>query len=491
MPQQYLLGPIGADRFTMLVRQSEPEGKEIDMNRNWKRLLVALTALALIAAACGSDDGDTAAGSTTTAATGDTSGGGGGDGLLDGAIPCEQQHEGKSVSIASPVRNSGDELIVEDYVAGYDPLVECTGVEIVWQGSDQFETEINVRLQGGDPPDIIDYPQPGLLIGHARSDFLFPLPDDLSAQVNADFPEGLVVAGTVDDVLYGLPARSNVKSLVWYSPSKFAEAGYEIPTTLEGLTELSDQMVADGEVPWCIGIESGVATGWVLTDWVEDFMMRYHGGEVYDQWTTHEIPFNDPKVVEAVDAVGAFVKNPDYLGGENAVKAIATTKFQDGGLGVATDACLMHRQANFYFSLWPEGTTVAPDGDIWLFQLPSLEGEPSAMLTGGDIYAAATDKPEVWDVLRYTASVPYQLHEINTRSDLGPNLNINPDDIEDDFIKTMTEWQADSEVVRFDGADFMPGAVGAGSFWTEATAWVIGGSTDNFVNNVESSWPSS
>ena len=125
------------------------------------------------------------------------------------------------------------------------------------------------------------------------------------------------------------------------------------------LTALSDQIVADGGVPWCIGAESGVATGWVLTDWIEDFMMRYQGGDVYDQWVNHEIPFNDPQVVRDRRRTSAtFVKNPDYLGGENNVKAIATTKFQDGGTGVATGDCYMHRQANFYYGLWPEGTNV-------------------------------------------------------------------------------------------------------------------------------------
>ena len=105
--------------------------------------------------------------------------------------------------------------------------------------------------------------------------------------------------------------------------------------------------------PWCVGAESGVATGWVLTDWMEDFMLRIAGEDVYDQWVNHEIPFNDPQVVEVVDAVGAFVKNPDYLGGENNVKAIATTKFQDGGLCVASGDCWMHRQASFYSTLLP------------------------------------------------------------------------------------------------------------------------------------------
>ncbi len=139
----------------------------------------------------------------------------------------------------------------------------------------------------------------------------------------------------------------------------FADGGYEIPQTLEELTALSDQIVADGGTPWCIGAESGVATGWVLTDWMEDFMLRINGEDVYDQWVNHEIPFNDPQVAEVADAVGAYVKNPDYLGGDTMVKAIATTKFQDGGLPILSGDCYMHRQANFYNGNWPEGTDVA------------------------------------------------------------------------------------------------------------------------------------
>ncbi len=78
------------------------------------------------------------------------------------------------------------------------------------------------------------------------------------------------------------------------------------------------------------------------------------------------------------------------------VKAIATTKFQDGGLPILSGDCYMHRQANFYNGLWPEGTDVAEDGDIWFFYLPSPEGGPKYMLTAGDIYAAGTDKPETY-----------------------------------------------------------------------------------------------
>ena len=415
-----------------------------------------------------------------------------GESILDGAIACEQQHAGKKVSVFSPVRDSeGDPTATAEFVAGYDPLAECTGVEVVWQGTDQFETEINVRLQGGDPPDVIDYPQPGLMANHVAQEFLTPLPDDLAASTANDFISGWDTYATFGGTVYGIPGRSNVKSLVWYSPSRFTEAGYEIPTSLEELTALSDQIVADGGVPWGVSAESGVATGWVLTDWMEDFMLRIAGEDVYDQWVNHEIPFNDPKIVEVVDAVGAFVKNPDYLGSENSVKAIATTKFQDGGLCVASGDCWMHRQASFYSTLFPDGTNVAPDGDVWFFYLPSPADGPKYLLGAGDIYAAATDKPETMDVLRYTGSVDYQLYMVNTRNELSPHKSIDPAEIADELTRELSELQLGADVFRFDASDLMPGAVGAGTFWTEVTAWVIGGDTKTFVDNVENSWPSS
>ena len=313
----------------------------------------------------------------------------------------------------------------------------------------------------------------------------------MAAHTSNDFIAGWDGYSTVDGTIYGIPGRSNIKSMVWYSPSAFADAGYEVPTTLEDMKALSDKIVEDGGTPWCVGAESGVATGWVLTDWMEDFMLRINGEDVYDQWVNHEIPFNDPKVAAVADAVGEYVKNPDYLGGENAVKAIATTKFQDGGLPIVTGDCYMHRQASFYNGLWPEGTTVAPDGDVYFFYLPSPADGPKYLLGAGDIYAAGTDKPETFDVLRYTGSSDYQLFMINSRNELSPRTDIDTAAIEDEFTRAIAELQLGADVFRFDGSDQMPGAVGSGTFWTEITAWVIGSEdTKTMLDNIEASWPS-
>ena len=261
-------------------------------------------------------------------------------------------------------------------------------------------------VQGGSPPDVIDFPQPGLLRTLAPN--LITLPDNVAAHT-ADFIPGWEDLYTVDGEVKALPWRANVKSTVWYSKAAFEEGGYTVPETLEELQALSDQIVADGGTPWCAGIESGVATGWPITDWFEDFMLRINGPEVYDQWVAHEIPFNDPQVLAVAEAVGSYLKNPEYIGSDNAVKAIATTKFQDGGVPITTGDCYMHRQASFYSTLFPEGTSVGPpdsDSDITWFYLPVAEaGDPKAMLGAGDLLAAGTDKPETWDVILYAISI--------------------------------------------------------------------------------------
>ncbi len=40
-----------------------------------------------------------------------------------------------------------------------------------------------------------------------------------------------------------------MKSLVWYVPEQFEEAGYEIPETMEDLKALTEQIAEDGGRP--------------------------------------------------------------------------------------------------------------------------------------------------------------------------------------------------------------------------------------------------
>lgn len=186
---------------------------------------------------------------------------------------------------------------------------------------------------------------------------------------------------------FAFPYKADVKSLAWYVPENFEDAGYQVPQTMEELKALSEQIVADGETPWCIGLGSGGATGWPATDWVEDMMLRTQSPEVYDQWVTNEIPFNDERIVAAIEEFGAFARNDDYVDG--GAGAVASTDFRDSpkGLFAVPPKCYMHRQASFIPSFFPEGTQLGRDADF--FYLPAYAdrdlGKP--VLGAGTVFA--------------------------------------------------------------------------------------------------------
>jgi alpha-glucoside transport system substrate-binding protein len=409
--------------------------------------------------------------------------------IANGTIECKNQYKGKTVNIFSPVRDSATDAGATQRKNAYIPFEECTGAKINFEGTDQFETQIKVRLEGGNAPDAIEFPQPGLLASIAAKGQLKPLTGNALKSAQNDFISGWLEYGTVAGKVYGIPQSVNIKSLIWYSPAAFAAKGYKIPGSLEDLKALSDKIVADGGTPWCVGAESGVATGWVLTDWMEDFMLRTNGEKVYDAWVNHSMAFNDPKVKAVMDAVGAYVKNPKYIGSESAVKNIATTKFQEGGFPILDGKCYMHRQASFYKDIWPDGTTIGESGKVNTFYLPSPANGPKYMLGAGDIWAAGTDKPETMDVLLYGSSLQYMNDLEKVRTELSPRKDFDPAKITNPVGQNFARLLKGADVFRFDASDLMPGAVGSGTFWTEITKWITGQSTDDTVNNIEKSWP--
>jgi alpha-glucoside transport system substrate-binding protein len=277
----------------------------------------------------------------------------------------------------------------------------------------------------------------------------------------------------------------------------FSENGWEIPETWDDLLALSDTIAATGIKPWCAGIESGEATGWPATDWLEDVLLRTAGPDVYDQWVNHEIPFNDPAVVEALDQVGAILKNADYVnGGIGDVNSIATTAFQDGGLPIVEGQCALHRQAGFYAANWPEGTTVAEDGDAFAFYLPTISDEfGRPVLGGGEFVAAFSDDLAVQALQTYLSSAVWA----NEKAKFTPaggwvsaNTGLDVANLTSPIDQLSAQIFQDPEAVfRFDGSDQMPGEVGSNSFWKEMTAWITGGDTQDALDNIESSWPSS
>ena len=246
---------------------------------------------------------------------------------------------------------------LEGFQAAMQPFIDETGIEVEINGDRSFSEQIGVQVEGGSAPDVAIFAQPGRVVDFARSCDLVPLAPNVVAEVDENFG-GFADLGKVDGIMYGVPNKSDVKSLVWYSPTAFADGGYAIPETHDELVALMDDIKANDQTPWCIGIGSDAATGWPGTDWTEDYMLRLNGPEVYDQWVANELAFDDPAVV----AVGDFwfelwSGEGNTFGG---LQNVANTRFQDAGLPILDGDCLLHRQANFFAAQWPEGVQVGP-----------------------------------------------------------------------------------------------------------------------------------
>lgn len=396
--------------------------------------------------------------------------------------------KGKTVSVYTSIVTPEDTPQKDSY----KPFEACTGVTVKYEGDKSFETQILVRTKAGNPPDLAFVPQPGLLKQLVATGKVVAAPPEVQANADKFFGKDWEAYGTVDGKFYAAPLGANVKSLVWYSPKEFKDSGYAIPTTLDELKALSDKMVADKKKPWCAGIGSGDATGWPLTDWMEDFMLRLYGPEEYDKWVNHTIAFNSPEPTAALDAVGAYLKNPDYVnGGLGDVKSIATTAFQDGGLPILQGTCEMHRQASFYAANWPKDTKVAEDGDVFAFYLPGKDATTKPVLGGGEFVTAFSDRPEVKAFQTYLSSDTWANVKAKLSSGwVSANKGLDLNNLTNPIDKLSAQILLDPKTVfRFDGSDQMPAAVGSDAFWKQATSWITGQDTKTTVDNIEKAWP--
>ncbi len=460
-------------------------------------LLSGAAALALILSACGGANdlngggGGGGGGSTTeeTDAGGDTGGG-----TAEGCEAFEQYgtFSGGTVTILSSIRDQE----AADLQATFDKFQECTGLTVTHNGIGEFENQVVVQAEGGNAPDLAIFPQPGLLARMVNDGHIVAAPAAVEEKTDSGWQPSWKEYGTVDGVFYAAPMLASVKSFVWYSPTAFAENGYEIPNTLDEMMELTAQIAADhnadGARPWCAGIESGGATGWPATDWLEDYVMRIAGVDVYDGWVTNEVPFNDPQILDSLNAVGEILLNDEYVnGGFGDARSIATTSFNDGGLPILTGECFMYRMASFYEAQVPEGTDVGPEGEFFAFPLPGETAGEIPLLVAGEFVGAFNEKPETQAVQAFMASPEFA----NTRVELGgvtsANMEVDPSLASSPLLQLAIELLGDdSNVVRFDGSDMMPSEVGAGSFWSGMTAWIDQSRTsEQVLDDIQNSWP--
>jgi len=364
------------------------------------------------------------------------------------------------------------------------------------EANSDFETQVKIRVEGGNPPDVAFYPQPGSVIEQAKAGNAVALEDlgytaDELTKTYGSYLMGLV---EYNGKHYGIPTNVNLKSMIWYPKDDFDKAGYQIPQTWDQLLALSDQIQKDGSTPWCVGFESGGATGWPATDWMEDIMLDTAGVQTYDKWVTHAIPFNDPSVKHAAEVMGQIMFHPGWvLGGADKTPSIA---FGDAPLPMFDNPpkCWLHRQANFINAFFPSDAVAGKD--YAFFPFPKIDQQNT--LIGGEYGVVFRNAPEVKDFVTKFAGTKVQCDQgANVAaSRISPNATVkascyaNP--ILGDASATVTK-ALQAGTARFDASDAMPSAVGSGTFWTGMVKYMQEGpdSLDGVLADIEKSWPAS
>ena len=421
------------------------------------------------------------------------------------AMACGGGLEGEEVLMfGAPATDGPDGKAIQ---ASFDAFEEETGIIVTYVGSENFESEVQAQMEAGNPPDIALWPQPGAVRDAAERGFLIPMADldvDMDAYRN-NFSSYLVGLGEVDGVAYGGAHAVNLKSIVWYQPAEFEKRGYAIPATWDEMIALADQILAEGMTPFCFGMYSNGATGWLATDWMEDIMLRTGQGTAsYDQWVNHEIPFNDPIVKNAATLLSQIMHTDNYVVG--GTDAIVSTFFGDAQNpmferdGNGNPGCFMHRQASFIVGFWPEAAQGGAGSETTVFPFPSIDASlPKAALGAGDMFGVFNDRDATAAVVEYMLS-PDSFTAIATNKGGHGSTRISAHTGFDTSLydKAITQVLAgvlndalSANAFRFDASDLMPPEVGAGSFWKEMTNLAVEGPgyIDTALSNVENSWP--
>jgi alpha-glucoside transport system substrate-binding protein len=436
----------------------------------------------MFAVACGDDEGD---GGDTTATPGDGS-------------PVEDL-TGETVDALGIW---GEEELA-DFEAMVQPWKDETGAEVDFIGTRDINAILSTRLAAGDPPDVALPASLGIFHDLARDGVLTPLSEcpGLESKIRAEYSEQVVELGTVDGELYGVFMKAGNKGTIWYNVPFFADNDYQPLTadsTFQDLLDLTEQIAAEKEAgehdvfPWSDAEEAGGGSGFPGSDWIQQIVLGESGTEVYDQWITNEIPYNDPQIKAAWEMFGQILLEPRYvLGG--AERALAT-KFSEGSLPLFTTPpqAAMHYLGSFNSGFitdptlgFPEGLEPGTDFDFMPFPGGGATGDANIMmLSNADpatcsfaTYMAGAEAQEIWVARGGFTS-------LNTTVDLAQY----PTDLDRRVAEQLTD---PATVFRFDADDAMPSGVGGdnGAVFTGVLEYLGGGDLDEILQGIEDAFP--
>ena len=373
-----------------------------------------------------------------------------------------------AVQVFGPYRGAEADALT----ASFGEFTDRTGIEIAYVGSSDFVDDLRRRVAAGDAPDVAIVPQPALIDEFLDIGVVVPLAPSTRERVEADF--ALVAdVGPHADGRFVVPFRTTIKSLVWFRPDVFESQGWAVPTTLDDLELLVDEIADDvARSPWCLGVRSGVATGWPATDWIEDLMLRSAGSDRYDA-SVSDLDAAGDDYRAAIELFDQIVGDRDVVGSRRAAPRVdvadaAAPLFRD-------DGCAMFKQADFALSWMPEDTVVGTDVDV--FVLPGVVEGEVPLVVGGDGAVAFTDDIDVASVMDFLASPEAAARWAERGGYLSARTDVEPAEYYHPNSVRLLEVLAEATTVRFDASDQLDVDGVIDEYLPAVSSWLAGATT--------------
>lgn len=390
-------------------------------------------------------------------------------GAASGTIDCAGAKSGDTITIL--YQWAGQEETRFSQIM--KPLVDACGI-VLKPESTRDQGLLDTRVKAGTPPDIAFWNIAQLVQYQSQLIAMDTLGADKS-NYNASF----LNYGTINGKWVGLPVKTDIKTIIWYSPTVFQAKGYTIPKTWDDLNTLVEKMKTDGNVPWSMGFESGGATGWTGADFIQDILLVQKGPQYVSDLASGKVPYNDAGVKTAFQTYGKWATDPKYaLGG---VQGTLSTNFNAAIDKVFSDPpeAMMVRQSGFASG---EITTKYPDlkypADFDFFGVPGAQG----MQAGADWMMAFKNSPAVSALVKYLTSTTGGANWAKAAFDLSPNKG-GVGNYVDPIAAKKAQMLADAPAVTISNGDVIPGGFGT-ALWTGIVNYVNGQDLDTQLNNI-------
>ena len=377
----------------------------------------------------------------------------------------------------------------DSFMAVIQPFEDQTGVKVEYEASRDQDAILTTRVTAGNPPEVASAPSPALLTKFAQQGKVIALDNILDmSKLKSEYAQSWIDLGSINGKLYEVYAWGSLKGLVFYDPKVFQQKGYQVPKTWDDMITLQNKIKADGTTPWCIGLESGAASGWPGSDWVKEIVLSQSGPSVYDSWWQGKTKWSSSEIKSAWTAWGNVLGSGDsnVYGGKN---FMVSTNFGDAGNGLfdSPPKCYMHNQGSFITDFFVKAKPSLKAGDDFnFFPLPDFNTKNAgAHVVAGDTMSMFKDTPQARALMKYLTTAQAQDIWVKRGGKTAINKTVSPDDYPDALQKNIAQTIQQAKIAKYDAGDLMPPDM-KNAYWSAVLQFVQDQSKlDSILSNLD------